>query len=121
MYLLLKKRAIILGGIMVVAKPSSTRLWLSISSMLSMDDYTRSVNTNRTHPGAALNGDTAVRSLSEVKRKYARPLTDPAFGEEFDWERFNDEYQFGPDDEHYFNITEDWNMDVYVCIRMFYS
>jgi hypothetical protein len=82
-----------------------------------MDDYTRSVNINGPRPGAVLNGDTAVRSLLEVKRKYARPLTDPAYGEEFDWDGFDDEYQFEPDDEHYFNITEDWNMDVYA----FYS
>lgn len=68
-----------------------------------MDDYIRSVNLANPRAGACLNGDTAVRSLLEVKQKHVKPMRD----------LFPDLYLSRHDESSYFNITEDWGIDDY--------
>ncbi|KAL2216467.1 hypothetical protein M432DRAFT_663869 [Thermoascus aurantiacus ATCC 26904] len=68
-----------------------------------MDDYIRSVNLANPRAGACLNGDTAVRSLLEVKQKHVKPMRD----------LFPDLYLSRHDESSYFNTTEDWGIDDY--------
>ena len=60
-----------------------------------MDDYTRTVNLESPKAGVHLNGDTAVRSLLEIKQRHSSNNFETP----------------------YFNITEDMNIDSYTSLE----
>ncbi|KAH8904876.1 hypothetical protein BR93DRAFT_862404, partial [Coniochaeta sp. PMI_546] len=77
----------------------------------AMDDYTRSVNLE--NPAVSvLNGDTAVRSLLQIRQKYEAPLTYDLGLDLGDSDSEEEMTVSTPGyREHYFNITEDWCID----------
>lgn len=81
-------------------KESGQQIFESIMSQPQryavMNDYTCSVNLDTPHGGAFLNGDTAVRSLLDIKQTHV--------GEDA-WDKDTH------DESGYFNITEDWCID----------
>ena len=87
-----------------------------------MNDYDRTVDV-KAKAGAYLNADTAVRSSLQRVHKYERPFdiwasSSVNFGSEKSAEEedvFNDDaksvyggFRMGPENEAYWNITEDW-------------
>jgi hypothetical protein len=79
-----------------------------------MDDYDRTVNIDGPRV-AFLNGDTAVRSTLEHKRKVQLPIVDSfledlGMGDSSDTEAVDVVQRFKPG---YFNITEDGHIDTY--------
>ncbi|KAM7182802.1 hypothetical protein V8F33_014009 [Rhypophila sp. PSN 637] len=82
-----------------------------------MNDYNRTVNLEDPRAGACLNGDTAVRSSLDNKKKIEMPRAYNIY-QDFDWDDYSgsdaDDLSF----EHrikpgFFNITEDGNIDTY--------
>jgi hypothetical protein len=61
-----------------------------------MNDYSRTIRDNPI-AGAFLNGDTATRSQLDIKQRHTAPRGYPPSHNE----------------SHYFNITEDWDIDDY--------
>jgi hypothetical protein len=81
-----------------------------------MDDYARQVNITNPAP-ALLNGDTALRSSLDIKRKFREPHLVDEFDDD-DYKELLDYFEQSGAIESlsgwdYFNITEDYNLDSY--------
>lgn len=70
----------------------------------AVDDYTQSVNLEKPRLRAQLNGGMVVPPLLQVQQKHVAPLTGLLY---------DGHYCPAHDERHYFNITEDCNMDEY--------
>ncbi|KAK0638935.1 hypothetical protein B0T16DRAFT_497128 [Cercophora newfieldiana] len=79
-----------------------------------MDDYNRSVSLDS--PSSSrfrLNGDTAVRSTLDLKRRFNPDLTHPGYN---DGQNGNNPSPLDTAVPAYFNITEDWSTDKYSSV-----